>query len=118
MKVSVTNSFILEPHVEKFKIKYAWTRKKGVNKNWWFTPSGTLKIWWVGLNTEVIGRVTPQVYKELLSQLVSNKAEMFYCLSENKYITLVGNNKLTMMDNINNILFNAKKEAELRFEFN
>ncbi len=112
MKVKTTTIVYLEVHPEEFDITFSWDRKRGVENDHWFTPSGKCKMWIGGLHTQLIGKVKPKVYKELVRQLKANKTELFtwgttfYCVS--------GEDSITEIRNMETILLQARAEWEER----
>ena len=112
MKVTAKKTVHLEVHPEEFDISFAWNKKAGVDKDYWFTPTGKCKIWCMALNTETLGVVTPTVYKKLVKQLKANNTELFIWGST--YYCVMNNDSIAEVRNMATILYQAKKEWEDR----
>jgi hypothetical protein len=112
MKVRATQTVQLTVAPEEFEVKFAWNKKRGVEGNHWFTPSGICKMYIGGLHHNRVGKVQPKVYKELYRQAKANKTELFtwgstyYCLSNDDSIDEVYN--------MPSILYQARAEWEER----
>ena len=76
MEVITTQKLQLEPHKEEFEILFAWNKKRGVDNNHWFTPTGKCKIWIGGLSTQMIGHVSKDVYKTLIKKMKAAKTDV------------------------------------------
>ena len=112
MEVIVKQRLVLEPHTEEFEYSFSWNRKRGVEKDYWFTPSGKCKIWIGALHSERIGKVEPEEYKQLVSDLKKNKCDAFRWGSD--YYTVSGDDSITEIRNMNTILYQARDEWDKR----
>lgn len=112
--MTVTTTQELELSVLKldYILSFAWSKKRGVDKDFWFTPTGTCKVWIGALNTGLIGKVSTEVYDELIAQLKANKTEVFVWGSE--YYTTTGKSNISRIFNMNSILYASGKEWEDR----
>ena len=90
MRVTTTQELDLTPLKTEFELSFAWTKKRGSNNDFWFTPSGKCKIWFGCISTSIVGNVSSEVYHELITQLKANKTDVF--VWGNDYYTTTGNN--------------------------
>jgi hypothetical protein len=97
---------------EEFEVSFTWTRKRGITKSYWFTPSGKCKLWIGGLGNQRVGKVQPKVYKELVRQAKAGKTELFIWGST--YYCLSGGDGIDECSNLNNIMYSAREEWEQR----
>lgn len=112
MEVITQKKLQLTVHPEEFDISFAWNRKRGVEKDYWFTPTGKCKIWIGGLHTNTVGKVQPEIYKELVKQLKKNKTELFTWGSQ--YFTVSGDDEISEIYNMSTILYQATNEWNKR----
>jgi hypothetical protein len=112
MEVITKKRLVLVPHTEEFEYSFAWNKKRGVVKDFWFTTSGKCKIWVGALHNEVVGSVEPEEYKELVKQLKKNKCVTFIWGSD--YYTVSGDNDISEVRNMGAILYQARNEWTAR----
>lgn len=112
IEVKTTNKLYLSVHSEEFDISFAWTRKRGVENDHWFTASGKCKIACSGLHVETVGKVNPILYKKLVKQLKENNTELFKWGSS--YYCVINGDSIAVVRNMGTILYQANKEWEER----
>ena len=114
MEVVAKTKLDLIPHVEQFEYQFAWKRKSGVNKNYWFTPTGKCKIWIGSLYTDRVGTIEKSEWDELVKQLKKNKCEAFTNQWRSVFYTTTGDNGISTLGNFGVTLGNARDEWEKR----
>ncbi len=112
MKVTASTIIDLKVQIEEFEIQFAWNQKRGIDEDYWFTPSGKCKIWIGGLKTVRIGKIKSNIHNDLIAQMKKNKTEI---LSDgSKFYTTTGGNAISEIQNAYIILSQARKEWEQR----
>ncbi len=121
MEILAVTKLNLKPLALPYEYSFAWSRKKDRSK-YWFTPSGKAKIWFGGLNIEVVGKITDKEYDSLVAEMKAKKVDALYNDTghytdvQNPYT--ITNDGIVRVTNLNEILvllgeeFEAKKEYE------
>ena len=112
MKVITKREFNLEIEGEEFEILFAWNKKRGVDKDYWFTPTGKCKVYIGALSTIFVGHVTEAKYSELVKLLKKNKIEYFK--DGRDFFTTTSVYSISEIVNMTSILYQARKEWEDR----
>ena len=111
----------LVPLVLPFAYRFSFKKKKGVTKDWWFTPSGEGKIWVGALHTETVGKITDAEYKALCKEMKKAKADALY--NDRGYYKdaqrpyTFTNDGVVECVNLNSILVDMDNEYEARREY-
>lgn len=117
MKLTATTPLDLIPLALPFEYSFARLKKRDGSK-YWFTPSGKGKIWFGGLNTETVGKITDADYKELVIVMKSAKADALYN-DTGHYTDLqkpytITSDGIVRVTNLNTILVAMNDEFEAR----
>jgi len=112
MKITTTTKTLdLTPDSTEFEYQFAWNKKRGVDKDYWFTPTGKCKIWIGGLHTNDVGKIDPEICKQLGKQLKKNKVDTFKWGSD--YYT-IGTDSILEILNMNQIMYKIQTEWDKR----
>jgi hypothetical protein len=113
MEVTLTEQLDVKVIDVPFEMWMEFSRKSGVTKDYWFTPSGKCKIWVGGLHLQHLGKLGEGQYDQLMAEMKNAKCDVLS--TGNNYYT-TGNNNLIKINNMGTILDQATKEWKERFE--
>jgi hypothetical protein len=117
MKVSAFKQtrLSIEPLDTEFNVKFVTTKKRGVNKNYWFTDSGTCKVYFGSLNPDYVGDITPEDANTLRNVMIKAKSDILAGNTlRDEYYTLTSDGISHI--NIGNILDEMIQEYNIRFQ--
>ena len=112
MEVIAKTRLEVTPHTEEFEYQFAWKRKRGVDKDYWFTPTGKCKIYLGALYINKVGTIEETEWKELVKQLKKNKCDTFIWGST--FYTTTSDNTISEVGKMGYILGQARDEWEER----
>lgn len=112
MEVVASKTLQLTPHKLEFDYQFAWNKKNGVVKDFWFTPTGKCKIWCGAIGYNHIGEVSGDVFQKLENQLKKNKCDCFSWGTD--LYTITGGNGISKLMNMSNVLKYAQEEWDAR----
>lgn len=112
MQVTLTEQLDVKPIKIEFEVWMKFDRKKGVEKDYWFTPSGKCYLWVGGLYLNHLGELGKGQYDRLMEMMKDAKCDV---LTDGTTYYTTGSNNLIRLDNVHSILHEAKKEYQARF---
>jgi len=113
MNVTAIQKTTLDLDVYKtpFKLTFSWNKKRGVNEDYWFTPSGDCKIWTCSVGNNHIGHITKAEYDSLLKRMRKAKTDI---LTDGRDFYSIGDVTIMELRSVSNTIDKAMKEWELR----
>lgn len=111
MKVQLTEEYNLKIKELPFELRFEFSRKRGVDKNYWFTPSGKCKIWVGGCSLNHLGQLGKGQYDKLIAMMNENKNDI---LTDDRDYYTIGSDNIIRIDNMAQILYLAMDEWDER----
>ena len=114
MKLIARTSTRLELKLLKlpFQLYFSWTRKRGVDKDFWFTPTGNGKLYSGNFNTERIGKIPPKKYEAIISMMKKGRCDIL--TDGYRYYTTTGDNWISQIHGLSSDLALMKEEYQAR----
>ena len=76
MEITLTETLNLEVYKLPFEVSFAWKKKRGIDKNWWFTPTGKGKIWIGSVHMEHLGEYSAKDYFRIIKEMKKYKSDI------------------------------------------
>ena len=111
MKIVLIETLDLEVVKLPFPVSFAWTKKRGVNANHWFTPTGTCKMYIGHFHNIQLGEMTKEIYDSIMDEMKKAKCDI---LTDGRDYYTTGNQNITKINNMSSILYSAILEWNQR----
>ena len=114
MKLTARTSTKLELTILKlpFQLYFAWNKKRGVVKDFWFTPTGNGKIYFGNFHMERIGQISPIKYKAIISLMKKERCDIL--TDGYRFYTTTGENWISEINGMSSDLELMKDEYQSR----
>ena len=112
LEVLTTQKLSLNVYQAPFEIGFAWNRKRGVEKDFWFTPSGKCKFYIGAFHINLVGKVEKAVYSDLVKRLKLSKTNLLN--SGSNFYTVTNDDSVSQINNMASLLYSATKEWDER----
>jgi len=113
MKITLTEKHDIKIEELPFELRFEFSRKRGVDKDYWFTPSGKCKVWVGGCHLNHLGKLGTGQYDKLMAMMKKAKCDV---LTDGRDFFTTGDNNIIRIDNLRYILGQAMDEWEQRKE--
>ena len=113
MKVTLTEKLDVAVSEQPFEVWFKFNKKRGVDSDYWFTPTGKCNIYIGACNLDHKGKLGEGQYDKLMAQMKKAKCDV---LTDGINYYTTGDNNLIQINNMYRILKNANEEWEIRFK--